>query len=215
MNLLAEIHCEICGALFERKSRARKCPACRGKFLRTCYHCEKTFAGLHASGVTFCPECRAAGIRRRTPNTVRPWSEDAIARNREQAVKQGKRNLPRAIDGVKRSPIAGKSETHLRAKIWRLRAPWGEQFEVRNLTKFIRDHLEWFPAGAERMVIRFGKAANRARNGQIEPTTTGWTLLDEPQIPQDSAKRLAEVAERNAQREAKRKERKNQAKERE
>jgi hypothetical protein len=65
------------------------------------------------------------------------------------------------------------------------------------------------------MVIRFGKAANRARNGQIEPTTTGWTLLDEPQIPQDSAKRLAEVAERNAQREAKRKERKNQAKERE
>lgn len=103
-------------------------------------------------------------IKRRTiyghPADPRPYRRpDNAARNRlPQQRAAVAAHQPLAVAAAKISPLAGRGTGNVQAKDWRLQAPDGAIYEVRNLYEFVRSHphlfaptdIEWKRTGGKR-----------------------------------------------------------------
>lgn len=58
--------------------------------------------------------------------------------------KAAQKDATARVEALKISPLTGRFETNKEAKCWRLRSPSGVIYELRNLSKFIRDNSELF-----------------------------------------------------------------------
>lgn len=57
---------------------------------------------------------------------------------------KSQKDVSKRVEKLKRSPLTGRFETNKSAKAWRLISPSGAVFEIRNLSKFIRDNPQLF-----------------------------------------------------------------------
>lgn len=103
-------------------------------------------------------------------------------------------NLRQGTPAAQRSPIAGPFETNQEAKVWAVLSPRHEEYRVRNLKLWCREHAELFaPDNWERAYggLRQVQAWLLGRKPRAVTQWKGWTLTEPAQYPAERQRRGA------------------------
>jgi len=178
--------CKICGAIYtaetyNRPGNRSRCPACLSKV--------------------------RGDINRAK---ARPQSDAARARAHDAKSAAGTVNIHAALAVRNTHPRTAKgSHEHAHAKIYFLRSPDGQPFEVQNLRAFIIEHPEDFPnvPQARKQLYLIARSL-RDPDGDFrhQYSYNGWTMTAPPMVPEDVAQAKAYRAEIERKRQQQRQE---------
>lgn len=109
---------------------------------KICVICGKSFdCSPSVNKITCSKPCSIEQKRRSHLGKRNVWSDDARARARQRG-QTG--NLSKGTAAARLSPVSGPFETNQNAKHWVLRSPDNVLYEFDNLSKFVRDHPDFF-----------------------------------------------------------------------
>lgn len=173
--------CETCG------------PKYTGRAWRVCPVCKKLFPSPPSSNAVTCSkECSAQWKSIVHQGVSNKWTYEAKVRLSERGQTD---NLRMGTAAAQKSPIAGRFETNQEAKIWILVDPVGQEYVVRNLRLWAREHTELFgkPPGdrsADQIAAGFRAIVqtlkgNRGAPGKPRGSMSyyGWTFKSLPEKP--------------------------------
>lgn len=89
--------------------------------------------------------------------------------------------MKKAHSAVSVSPLTGPYETNKNAKLWTLNYRTGKVYEFRNLSKFVRDHLELFDGASDSQAWAGISKLKYAQQGKIfrgKSDYKGFLLVD-------------------------------------
>ena len=145
-----------------------------------CRNCGRSFQAPPSSRIVTCS--KACSRRRKIGTHVgKPhrWSDDARVR---LAAKGQTPNLCLGTEAARNSPKAGPYETNQEAKRWWIVAPNGQEYEVVNLAKWLRDNADLLPDGRADLAHAGLRQVQRSMQGKTKRTVSawkGWTLQRE------------------------------------
>lgn len=147
---------------------------------RVCTVCGKRYPAPPSSNRTTCsPECSAARKKQIRTGNRRPWGEEkkaalsAAIRSDPERLAAARKSADAATAAAQQSTKSGPFETNVNAKNWMLKAPDNTVHEFNNLSKFIREHPNWFP-NPHSARTALSAVANGKRNvGQYK----GWQVI--------------------------------------
>ena len=190
--------CSVCGREFQTAYAYQfKCTNCRGKVRAICEVCGKAYSVKLGVNTRYCPDCRgAAGGAART-GKYRAATEKFAQMRKEYAREHAdvmRATAEKASKAAQNSPLAGRFETNINAKTWRLIDPSGNRHVCTNLSLFVRSHPEAFPNTTSALTM-FRKQASCMRNGKpVTPKTCcgGWYVEEIPAYPEATQAYVAE-----------------------
>lgn len=162
---------------------------------RKCVVCGKPFECYPSDNkVTCSKDCRKERQRRIQTGKAIKWSTSA----RKKLSDRGRTdNLRMGTAAAQQSPVAGRFETNQEAKIWILVDPSGQEYVVRNLRLWAREHTDLFgkPPGdrsADQITAGFRAIVQTMKGNRGAPgkrrgamTYKAWTLKSLPEEPPD------------------------------
>lgn len=190
--------CSVCGRTFETAyAHQRKCKDCRNKVRAVCETCGREYVANAWTNSRYYPDCRgAAGGASRTGKYRAATEQFAQMRKAyaREHIEEMRALVAKAHEGVKKSPLAGRFETNLNAKTWKLVDPSGNRHTCTNLNLFVRSRPADFPNAAS-AAIMFRAQARCLRNGKpVVPKTCcgGWYVEEIPVYPETTQIYVAE-----------------------
>lgn len=162
---------------------------------RKCVVCGKPFECYPSDNTVTCSKaCRKERQRRIQTGKSIKWGKSARKKWSERGQTD---NLRMGTAAAQKSPIAGRYVTNQEAKIWILVDPVGQEYVVRNLRLWAREHTELFgkPPGdrssdqiaagfrAIAQTLKGNRGAPGKRSGSL--TYKNWTLKGLPEEPPD------------------------------
>ena len=196
--------CSVCGREFQTAYAYQlKCTNCRGKVRAICEVCGKAYSVKLGVNSRYCPNCRgAAGGAART-GKYRAATEKYAQMRKEYAREHAdvmRTTAEKASKAAQNSPLAGRFETNINAKTWKLIDPSGNRHVCTNLSLFVRSRPADFPNTVSASSM-FRKQAACLRDGKpVTPKTCcgGWYVEEIPAYP-DATKEYVAERERKKQ----------------
>ena len=201
--------CTICGQEYTPTAyNQTRCKACVDARRMICKFCGAVYtaeAYNRPGNRSRCPDCLAKLRGDINRAQARPQSDAARAKAHDAKSAAGSVNIHAAHAAQKTHPRTAKgSHDHAHAKIYFLRSPRGEGYEVRNLRAFITEHPEDFPnAPQARKQLYLIARSLREPDGDFRHQYSyhGWTMTAPPMVPEDvaQAKAYRDAIERHRQ----------------
>lgn len=149
----------------------------RKRNTKHCVICGSEFATPPSSKKVTCSKsCQIERARRANTGLPRRWS----AEKKTNLSRLGQTdNLKKGTVAAQKSTIAGPFETHRNALIWVIRSPEGVTYTVRNLSLWIREHIDFLPgtvAQARSGLMQIKRCMEGKTKRQVS-SWKGWTLV--------------------------------------
>lgn len=191
--------CTICGQEYTptayNQTRCKTCVDARRMRCKLCGAIYTAEAYNRPGNRSRCPDCLAKLRGDINRAQARPQSDAARAKAHNAKSAAGRINIHAAHEAQKSHPRTAKgSHEHAHAKIWLLRSPDGQPFEVRNLRAFIVEHPDDFPNIPQaRKQLYLIARSHREPDGNFrhQHSYHGWTMDAPPIIPEDIAQAKA------------------------
>lgn len=201
--------CTICGQEYTptayNQTRCKSCVDARRMRCKFCGAIYTAEAYNRPGNRSRCPACLAKLRGNINRAQARPQSDAARAKAHDAKSAAGSVNIRAALAAYNTHPRTAKgSHDHAHAKIYLLRSPDGQPFEVQNLRAFIAEHPEDFPNVPQaRKQLYLIARSHREPEGDFRHQYSyhGWTMDAPPIIPEDvaQAKAYRDAIERHRQ----------------
>lgn len=206
--------CTICGQEYTptayNQTRCKSCVDARRMRCKTCGSIYTAEAYNRPGNRSRCPACLSKFRGDMNRAQARPQSDAARAKAHDAKSANGRITIHAAHEAQKTHPRTAKgSHAHAHAKIYLLRSPDGQPFEVQNLRAFIAEHPEDFPNVPQaRKQLYLIARSHREPDGDFRHQYSyhGWTMTAPPMLPEDVAQAKAYRAELERKRQQQRQE---------
>ena len=188
--------CTICGQEYTptayNQTRCKECVDARRMRCKICGVVYTAEAYNRPGNRSRCPACLSKFRGDMNRAQARPQSDAARAKAHDAKGAVGRITIRAAQDASKTHPRTAKgSHEHAHAKIYFMRSPRGEGYEVQNLCAFIMEHPEDFPNAAQaRKQLYLIARSLREPDGDFRHQYSyfGWTMDAPPVLPDGIAK---------------------------
>lgn len=144
----------------------------RLKHKRKCTICGKWFICSPSDQKKTCgnPECTSKQKSLSHMGVRNPWNDESKAALSERGQTENlKRGQPAAIESARGGPF----ESNANAIWWEFETPDGRTVKCRNLTKWLRDHIDELPGSVENARAGFS-AMSRWQRGKTKRVASQW-----------------------------------------
>ena len=204
--------CTICGQEYTptayNQIRCKSCVDARRMICNTCGAVYTAQAYNRPGNRSRCPDCLSKFRGDINRAKARPQSDAARAKAHDAKGAAGSVNIRAAlaVRGTHPRQAAGSHE-HAHAKIYFLRSPSGEEYEIQNLRAFITEHPEDFqnvPQARKQLYLIARSMREPDGDFRHQYSYHGWTMTAPPVLPDDIAQAKAYRAEMERKRQEQR-----------